>query len=55
MPDNYTYLKLTFAAIFWGGTFIADRAIAQDISPYSAAFLRFAMAGGGVMVLGGVF
>ncbi len=44
MPNKHTYLKLTFAAIFWGGTFIAGRAIAQDISPYCAAFLRFAMA-----------
>lgn len=51
MPINHTYLKLTLAAVFWGGTFIAGRAIAQDISPYSAAFLRFAMAAVGLGLL----
>ena len=51
MPISHTYLKLTLAAIFWGGTFIAGRAIAQDISPYSAAFLRFAMAALGLGLL----
>lgn len=51
MPINHTYLKLTLAAIFWGGTFIAGRAIAQDVSPYSAAFLRFAMAAVGLGLL----
>lgn len=31
-------------AIFWGGTFIAGRVVAQDVGPFSAAFLRFAIA-----------
>ncbi|MEJ5347819.1 MAG: DMT family transporter [Desulfosoma sp.] len=35
------YLKLTITAFFWGGTFIAGRWIAQEVPPFSAAFLRF--------------
>ena len=38
------YLKLMLTAIFWGGTFIAGRAIAGSVEPFSAAFLRFAVA-----------
>ena len=38
------YLKLLLTAFFWGGTFIAGRVIAGDVGPYSAAFLRFAIA-----------
>jgi len=38
------YLKLVLTAIFWGGTFIAGRQVAQDLGPFSIAFLRFAMA-----------
>jgi len=38
------YLKLLLTAIFWGGTFIAGRVVAQDVGPFSAAFLRFAIA-----------
>ena len=38
------HLKLLFAAIFWGGTFIAGRIIVQHVGPFSAAFLRFAIA-----------
>ncbi len=38
------YIKLILTAIFWGGTFIAGRIIAQTIEPFSAAFLRFAVA-----------
>ncbi|MCP4403755.1 MAG: DMT family transporter [bacterium] len=40
----FVYLKLVFTAIFWGGTFIAGRFIAGHIGPFSAAFLRFAVA-----------
>lgn len=39
-----TYLKLFFTAMFWGGTFIAGKMLAGEVSPFSAAFLRFAMA-----------
>ena len=38
------YLKLLMTAVFWGGTFIAGRVIAQNVGPFSAAFLRFAIA-----------
>jgi len=38
------YLKLILTALFWGGTFVAGRLVADDISPATAAFLRFAMA-----------
>ena len=38
------YVKLLLTAIFWGGTFIAARAIAESVDPLSAAFLRFAVA-----------
>jgi drug/metabolite transporter (DMT)-like permease len=35
------YVKLVLTAIFWGGTFVAARVIAQDMGPYTASFLRF--------------
>jgi drug/metabolite transporter (DMT)-like permease len=38
------YLKLLLTAIFWGGTFVAGRLVAQNIGPYSIAFLRFTIA-----------
>jgi drug/metabolite transporter (DMT)-like permease len=38
------YLKLFMTAVFWGGTFIAGRVIAQHVMPFSAAFLRFVIA-----------
>ncbi|MFH1124156.1 MAG: DMT family transporter [Pseudomonadota bacterium] len=38
------YIKLLLTAFLWGGTFIAGRYIARDVGPYSAAFLRFAVA-----------
>jgi drug/metabolite transporter (DMT)-like permease len=40
----WTYLKLLLTALFWGGTFIAGRLIADRVGPFSAAFLRFAVA-----------
>ncbi len=39
-----TYIKLILTAVFWGGTFIAGKIVAQDVEPFSAAFLRFAIA-----------
>jgi drug/metabolite transporter (DMT)-like permease len=39
-----TYIKLILTAVFWGGTFIAGKIVAQDVQPFSAAFLRFAIA-----------
>jgi len=38
------YSKLVLTAVFWGGTFIAGRIAAQEIPPFSAAFLRFLVA-----------
>ncbi|MCW8860616.1 MAG: DMT family transporter [Deltaproteobacteria bacterium] len=38
------YLKLLLMATFWGGTFIAGRLLAGEVSPFSAAFLRFSIA-----------
>ncbi len=39
-----TYLKLLLMAIFWGGTFVAGRSLAQTVGPFGAAFFRFAIA-----------
>lgn len=38
------YIKLLLTAMFWGGTFIAGRVVAQDVGPFSAAFFRFTAA-----------
>ncbi|MDJ0804215.1 MAG: DMT family transporter [Desulfobacterales bacterium] len=38
------YVKLFGMAVFWGGTFIAGKLAAQNVGPFSAAFLRFAIA-----------
>jgi drug/metabolite transporter (DMT)-like permease len=38
------YLKLLLTAFFWGGTFVAGRAITRDVGPLSIGFLRFALA-----------
>ncbi|KPJ76300.1 MAG: hypothetical protein AMJ54_12200 [Deltaproteobacteria bacterium SG8_13] len=40
----WVYFKLLLTAIFWGGTFIAGRILVADVGPYSASFLRFAVA-----------
>jgi drug/metabolite transporter (DMT)-like permease len=40
----WTYAKLLMTALFWGGTFIAGRIVVRDVGPYSASFLRFAIA-----------
>ena len=47
-----TYLKLTGAMFMWGGTWIAGRIIAQELSaPLAAPAIRFLLAG---LVLAGV-
>jgi len=38
------YLKLFLTAVFWGGTFIAGRVLAQEVEPWSGSFLRFLVA-----------
>ena len=40
----WVYFKLFLTAVFWGGTFIAGRILVTEVGPYSAAFLRFAVA-----------
>jgi drug/metabolite transporter (DMT)-like permease len=40
----WTYGKLLMTALFWGGTFIAGRVVVRHVGPYSASFLRFAIA-----------
>ena len=39
-----TYLKLVATMFLWGGTFIAGRLLAGEVSPPCAAFVRFALA-----------
>ena len=39
-----TYIKLLLMAVFWGGTFVAGRSLAQTVGPFAAAFFRFAIA-----------
>ncbi|WP_031479632.1 DMT family transporter [Maridesulfovibrio frigidus] len=43
-PTAILYLKLIGSVTFWGGTWIAGRILAGDMTPYSAAFLRFLFA-----------
>ena len=38
------YIKLLLTAFFWGGTFVAGRILKENVGPFSAAFLRFAVA-----------
>lgn len=40
----WLYGKLVMTAILWGGTFVAGRSIANQIDPFSGAFLRFGSA-----------
>lgn len=45
------YVKLFLAALFWGGTFTAGRILANDLAPFSAAFLRFFIAAMCLLIL----
>jgi len=36
-----TYFKLILTSLFWGGTFIAGKLVAEGVDPCAAAFLRF--------------
>lgn len=38
------YLKLFLTAFFWGGTFISGKMLAEDVTPFCAAFFRFMIA-----------
>ena len=46
-----TYLKLLVTMVLWGGTFVAGRMLAGVVPPFAAAFLRFAVAGGALLLL----
>ena len=46
-----TYIKLLLMAIFWGGTFVAGRSLAQTVGPFAAAFFRFAVASAFLVIL----
>jgi drug/metabolite transporter (DMT)-like permease len=46
-----TYLKLLLTAIFWGGTFISGRLLADSVPPFSAAFFRFLFAAACLYIL----
>ena len=39
-----SYIKLLLTAIFWGGTFVAGRALAGEVAPFESAFFRFLFA-----------
>lgn len=39
-----TYFSLVLTTLFWGGTFIAGRALAGAVAPAGSAFMRFAIA-----------
>lgn len=45
------YIKLIMTAIFWGGTFIAGKLIANSVHPVCASFLRFAIASFFLLIL----
>jgi drug/metabolite transporter (DMT)-like permease len=38
------YFKLVLTAIFWGGAFVAARAVSDHIGPFTGSFIRFAAA-----------
>lgn len=46
-----TYFSLVLTMLFWGGTFIAGRALAGSVPPATAAFFRFAIATLALLVL----
>ncbi len=40
-----TYCSLVLTTLLWGGTFVAGRLLAAELTPSSSAFLRFLIAG----------
>ncbi|MBW4535780.1 MAG: DMT family transporter [Pleurocapsa minor HA4230-MV1] len=43
-PSTIIYLQLILTMVVWGGTFVAGKIVAQNLSPFVAAFGRFAIA-----------
>ncbi|MEA4856779.1 MAG: EamA family transporter [Solidesulfovibrio sp.] len=41
---THIYVKLVGSAVLWGGTWVAGRLLGRYMGPFSAAFLRFALA-----------
>ncbi len=41
---DFLYLRLVLTMFFWGGTFVAGRLLAAEVSPYTAAASRFVLA-----------
>ncbi len=50
-PIFMVYLKLLLMALFWGGTFIAGRILSGQVTPFSAAFLRFMIASAALLLI----
>jgi drug/metabolite transporter (DMT)-like permease len=55
MPENPTvkwflYLKITFAVLVWGASFIATKVALEEVAPVTVVWLRFGM-GVGVLLL----
>lgn len=48
-PPGPALIKLTLAALFWGGAFVAGKIALRDVAPVAVAFWRFAL---GTAVLG---
>jgi drug/metabolite transporter (DMT)-like permease len=46
---NIAVLEVTFAVIFWGGSFVATKVALRDVSPVTVVWLRFAI---GFIILG---
>lgn len=42
-PTGPALAKLTLAALFWGGAFVAGKIVLRDVAPVAAAFWRFAV------------
>lgn len=45
-PTPPALVKLTLAALFWGGAFVAGKIALRDVAPVAAAFWRFALGTG---------
>jgi drug/metabolite transporter (DMT)-like permease len=46
-----TIFSLVLTTLFWGGTFIAGRQLAADLSPANSSFLRFAIASLSLLII----
>jgi drug/metabolite transporter (DMT)-like permease len=48
---SFAFVKVTFAVLAWGASFVATKVALQEVSPVTVVWLRFAM---GVAILGAV-